>query len=153
MSSYIEFFVARRGERPIEIFCSSRSSAIYKVFSAPYDSLKRLRTGDLAAIKDELKEEIELTEKDLKALEDERTQVINSSNSINEKREWLGDLREERKYREDVKEENERALELVNFLNLILNNLTHTREDEPYDLLVGIDVSNETLENYKGQKI
>lgn len=150
MSSYIEFFVARRGERPIEILCSSRSSAIYQVFSAPDGELKRLRTEDLAAVKDELKEELELTEKKLKELEDERAQVINSSVSLDEKREWLKDLRAERHEHEDVKEEKTRTLELVNFLNLVLGNLFYAREDEFYDLLVGIDVSDETLEKYKG---
>ena len=153
MSSYIEFFVARRGEKPIEIFCSSRSSAIYQVFSAPYDDLKRIKSEDLVAVRDELKEEIELTEKNLKMLADERTQVINSSNSIDEKREWLKDLRAERKDCEDAKEESMRALEFINFLNGILGSLVYAREDEFYDLLVGIDVSDETLENYKGQKI
>lgn len=153
MSSYVEFFVARRGERPIEIFCSSRNSAIYQVFSAPDGELKRLRTEDLAAVKDELKEELELTEKELKELADERTQVINSSVSLNEKREWLKDLRTERHEHEDAKEEKTRALELVNFLNAVLNNLTYAWEDEFYDLLVGFDVSDETLENYKSEKI
>lgn len=152
MSSYIEFFVARRGERPIEIFCSSRASSIYQVFSAPCDDLKRIKSEDLVAVRDELREELELIEKNLKMLADERTQVINSSNSIDEKREWLKDLRAERKDYEDTKEENERALELINFLNAVLGSLVYAR-DEYYDLLVGIDVSDETLENYKGQKI
>lgn len=153
MSSYVEFFVARRGERPIEIFCSSRNSAIYQVFSAPDDELKRLRTEDFAAVKDELKEEIALVEKNLARLADERTQVINSSVSIDEKREWLKDLRAERSDYEDAKEEKTRAIELINFLNAVLNNLTYAWEDEFYDLLVGFDVSDETLENYKGKKI
>lgn len=153
MSSYIEFFVARRGEKPIEIFCSSRSSAIYQVFSAPYDDLKRIKSEDLVAVRDELKEELELIEKNLKMLADEQTQVINSSNSIDEKREWLSDLRAERHDYEDTKEENERALEFINFLNTVLGSLVYAHDDEFYDLLVGIDVSDETLENYKGQKI
>lgn len=153
MSSYIEFFIARRGEKPIEIFCSSRSSSIYGAFSAPYDNLKRIKSEDLIAVKDELKEELATIEKNLKILTDERTQVINSSISIQEKREWLSDLRVTREDYEDAKEENMHALEFINFLDLIYKNLTFAREGESYDLLVGIDVCEETLENYKALKI
>ena len=153
MSSYIEFFVARRGEKPIKIFCSTYTSSIYRAFSAPHDSLKKIESDDLAAIRDYFKEEIELIEKNLKALTDERTQVINSSISIQEKGNWLSNLCVAREDYEDAKEGKVHALEFINFLDLIFKNLTFAREDEFYDLLVGIDVCEETLENYKALKI